>query len=278
MLGTGLATMAAGSCYWWVARMAPPRDEPALPHTEGGLLLALGNIVAMLGLTCQWDSRLVLVLWTLDAALLWFVALRSDIQAARVYALLVSVLMVGGCAFYHADNFEPPFHLLTNDRFGSLLLVALLYFIPGWLLQKKNLAAADTEKGVESGSEIGISAMLHLLGHFVLLAAISMEIHSYYSPGQFNLRFISTEEQATYSIVWAIYAALLVAVGFVLPYRFARLLGLLGFLLVAMKVFFLDLAELPLIARVLALAVLGALLLVTSFWYQKYTNRLDSDR
>ena len=62
-----------------------------------------------------------------------------------------------------------------------------------------------------------------------------------------------------------------------LKYRLPRFMGLVGFLLVALKVFLVDLANLPLIFRVIALAVLGGMLLLTSFWYQKFSARLKME-
>ena len=273
MLGTGLATMAAGSCYWWVRRIAPPRDEQPLDQNAGGLLLVIGNLVAMIGLVCQWDGRLVLVLWTLNAALIWAAAFYANSAPARVYALLLSLLMVGGRMLYHSDEVGAPFHCLLNERFGSLALIALLYFVPAWYLRTR---LAIRSPGLTNFEE-SAPGLLHILGNAVLLAAISMDIHNFYQPQTSQFSRITTAEQATYSVVWAIYAGVLVAVGFVLKYRMPRMMGLVGFLVVALKVFFVDLANSPLILRVLALAALGGMLLLTSFWYQKFSARLKME-
>jgi uncharacterized membrane protein len=116
-----------------------------------------------------------------------------------------------------------------------------------------------------------------LLGNAVLITAISLEVHNWFQPIGNQLSQISTAEQASYSVGWAIYAGVLVAVGFMLKYRLPRFMGLVGFLLVALKVFLVDLANLPLIFRVIALAVLGGMLLLTSFWYQKFSARLKME-
>ena len=270
---SGLATMVAGSCYWWVRRIAPPRATKPLEYQTGGRLLAVGNVVAMLSLTCQWDSRLVLVLWTLDAAVVWAVAFYSGGYHARIYALLLSLLLVGGRALYHGFDVNTPFQCLLNDRFGSLALVALLYFVPAWYLRTR----VSREEPALSEFEQNVPMLLHVLANAVLLMAISLEIHGWFRGVRDVFGPISTAEQVTHSVAWTIYAGVLVAVGFGLKYRLPRMMGLLGFLLVTLKVFFVDLANLPLILRVLALAALGAMLLLTSFWYQKYSARLESE-
>jgi len=273
MLGTGALMMAAGSCYWWVNSIAPRRDAPPLRRSEGGLLLGVGNLVALLGLTCQWDGRLVLLLWTIDAAAVWVAAFYSHGKPARIYAMLLSILLVGGRVLYHGDAVIQPFALLFNDRFGSLAAVVLMYFVVGWR-QRKIRSATDP-------FEQGDGTLLHVLANGVLLAAISMEVHDWFQPAgrltSVNLSPMTMAEQATYSVVGALYAAVLVAAGFLLKYRLPRMLGLFGFLAVALKVFFVDLAGLSLMLRVLALGALGVLLLITSFWYQKFIGRIEDE-
>ena len=265
MLGTGAVMMVAGSCYWWLDRLAPRREAPRLRRADGGCLMGLGNLLILLGFTCQWDGRLVLLLWTIDAAIAWAAAFYSGNRAVRIYALLLSVLLVGSRVLYHGDDVTQPFRLLLNDRFGSLALVALVYFAASWQLRKITAAAGAIEQDA--------AVFLHVMAHSVLLAAIFMEVHNGYQPTGGGPA--SMAEQATYSVVGALYAAALVAAGFLLKYRLPRLLGLLGLLAVALKVFFVDLAELSLMPRVLALGGLGVLLLITSFWYQKFIGRIE---
>jgi len=273
MLGTGLATMAAGSCYRWVRRIAPSREAERLDTNAGAILIALGNLVAMIGMVCQWDSRFVLLVWTLNAALVWAAAFYAGSQHARVYALLLSLILVGGRMLYHGTAAESPFQCLFNQRFGSLVLVALLYFVPAWYYRTRLAVRPPGLTAFEESSP----TFLHLLGNAVLITAISLEVHNWFQPIGNQLSQISTAEQASYSVGWAIYAGVLVAVGFMLKYRLPRFMGLVGFLLVALKVFLVDLANLPLIFRVIALAVLGGMLLLTSFWYQKFSARLKME-
>ncbi len=273
LLCTGLATMAAGSCYWWVGKIAPPREATPLNKDEGGVLLALGNIVLLISFTCQWSSRIILVLWTLDAAMVWIAALYFRSAAARTYAFLLSALMVGWRICYHGDSVEQPFQLLLNARFTSLSLAALLYLLAAWWQRKTLPCIAECTREIHGSYAL----ILHYLGNAVLLIAITMEVHYWYNPSGNWASPFSMGEQVSHSVVWAIYAALLVAIGFLLKYRLPRVLGLMMLLAVVVKVFFVDLASLALIFRVLALSILGAMLLITSFWYQKFTARIDAN-
>jgi uncharacterized membrane protein len=74
--------------------------------------------------------------------------------------------------------------------------------------------------------------------------------------------------------VWAIYAAIVVASGFIMRYPLFRILGLAAFGPILLKVFFVDLSTLRWLPRVLALAVLGLMLLGVSMLYQRFAARL----
>src|SRR5690606_13279579 len=69
MASGAVLAMAAGALYV-VLRDRLDRQEPLveLDRFAAASLLGGGNILLLLALTCQWHDRLVLVLWTLDAA------------------------------------------------------------------------------------------------------------------------------------------------------------------------------------------------------------------
>ncbi len=103
--------------------------------------------------------------------------------------------------------------------------------------------------------------------------AITFEIHGWY--GRVSLPQIGMAEQATYSIVWAVYAAVIVVIGFALRHRVFRLLGLIGFAPIVGNVFLIDLKNLEVLPRVLAFAVLGLTLMGVSLLYQKFASRIE---
>lgn len=72
------------------------------------------------------------------------------------------------------------------------------------------------------------------------------------------------------SILWSVYALAAVLAGIAKDYRRLRLVGLGLFALVAWKVFFIDLARLDQIYRIIAFIALGLLALGGSFAYMKY--------
>ncbi len=105
----------------------------------------------------------------------------------------------------------------------------------------------------------------------LLFAFLSLEINSLlyqYVPG---LR------SGGVSILWSIYALTLIFQGIKHRFRALRLVGLGLFALVAWKVFFIDLARLEQIFRILAFLVLGLLVLGGAYFYMRYQQVFIGD-
>ena len=207
--------------------------------------------------------------------------------AIRWYAAGLAIFMVGCRAIYDHDRLDGAYQLLMNSRFGSLALVAAVYFAAGWMYRHRAAAqrllhgntTAQPLMEFADWDESMLDPILGILGNIVLLSALSMEIHSWYLVAAANgwtpFADMHMAEMATYSIVWAIYAAIVVAIGFAMRYPLFRILGLVAFGPILLKVFFIDMESLRLLPRVLALAVLGLMLLGVSMLYQKFFARME---
>jgi uncharacterized membrane protein len=287
----GVMAMLAGSAYWLLRQREDlTKEDRTWQEAFGSGLLAGGNLAIMLGMLYQWDGRVILPAWILNAAAIWAVGFAWNKPAIRWYALWVAIGMVGTRAVYHGDQMATTYCLLINDRFSSLLLVTALYFTAGWFYRRLKLVAAtpahptrprlDVATRPPLAKESSIDVILGLLANVVLINGISLEIRDWYdyaaSQGWKPFSDMRMVRLATYSIVWAIYAGLMVAVGFVLKYKLFRIIGLGAFVPILAKVFFIDLASLRLMPRVLALFVLGMMLLGTSLLYQRFAGRLDA--
>lgn len=289
------AVALVSSALYWLIPRAAWRDCANFTWDRtlvGGLLAAIANLALMVGATFQWDGRVVLLLWTLDAGVVWAVGFRLDRPAVRWYAAVLGIGMVGARAIHEGYGLDGPFQLIFNERFGSLLLVALLYFVFGGLYRRRfrgqggvGLLEAlgfrprrTAQQLAASSGEAECDPVLGILANLTLVTAISFEIHSWYAQaaqaGSQPFGNMVMAEKATYSIAWAIYAALMVVAGFILRYPLFRIMGLAAFAPILLKVFLSDLSSLKWLPRVLALAVLGMMLLGVSMLYQKFAARL----
>jgi len=78
------------------------------------------------------------------------------------------------------------------------------------------------------------------------------------------------------SILLAAYALALVVMGVASRTRINRILGLVLIAIVVAKLYLYDVWELGRIYRIIAFAALGALLLVTSYLYSRYREKIES--
>ena len=125
-------------------------------------------------------------------------------------------------------------------------------------------------------ASLGFSvARLVVVANVVTVLAITAEISAYFGlsglgqPGGSGWSSAELSRQLTLSITWATYALALVAVGLRIAYRPIRFLGIALFAITIGKVFFIDLAELDRVSRMLSLIGLGVLLLVAAYLYQR---------
>ena len=84
---------------------------------------------------------------------------------------------------------------------------------------------------------------------------------------------ISSAKDTAISIFWAVYAILLLAIGFAKRLRMIRIFGLIFFFITAGKVF-LTIWQLGQLARIVSSLVFGVIALAASFMYAKYKDRL----
>jgi uncharacterized membrane protein len=81
--------------------------------------------------------------------------------------------------------------------------------------------------------------------------------------------------QLSLSIAWALYATALIVIGLRRRYAPIRYLAMVLFGITILKVFFFDLAALDQIYRVSSIIVLGVLLLLTSYLYNRARTRTE---
>ena len=76
------------------------------------------------------------------------------------------------------------------------------------------------------------------------------------------------------SIAWAVYSFILISIGIIKRYKPIRLIALILFGITTFKVFLMDLSYLTGFPRILSFIILGLILLVAGFLYQKYKDRI----
>jgi uncharacterized membrane protein len=92
-----------------------------------------------------------------------------------------------------------------------------------------------------------------------------------------RLRDLELAKQLSLSVVWALYASGLLVAGRVRHLQLLRVMGLALLSLTTLKVFFWDLSSLDRVYRIISFIMLGAILLVVSYFYQQSQQRAPTE-
>ena len=79
------------------------------------------------------------------------------------------------------------------------------------------------------------------------------------------------------SILWGVYALLLIALGIYKKKKYLRIGAIAVFGITLLKLFFYDISHLETIAKTIVFISLGTLLLIISFLYNKYKDVIADD-
>lgn len=101
--------------------------------------------------------------------------------------------------------------------------------------------------------------------HFIILAILSSELINL-----LDLAGVEDSDKLALSILWGAYALGLIIFGLIKDLKFVRITAIALFGITLIKLFFYDLSSMGTIAKTIVMMVLGALLLIASFLYNKF--------
>jgi uncharacterized membrane protein len=120
--------------------------------------------------------------------------------------------------------------------------------------------------------------VLLFTGNIMILWFISAEVITYFNYckvyiGKYG-KEVESYKQMALSIVWALYSIILMAIGIFRKYGAVRLMSIIIFIVTILKVFVLDMAGLETIYRIISFIVLGIILMLAAFLYNKYKEKI----
>jgi uncharacterized membrane protein len=223
---------------------------------------------AALGLD-RFTLALVVTLVWLAAGVLTLGLVATDrtavlFTAATIMLGLVGLLAIGGDAErWHAERTLTP---IVNLRFLTGLLITAVYALYAGAVAARGPSAHQARPLHAAG--VGAAALFLLWHLSVEIVLLPLEGAT---PGE-----VTMAHHMGLSILWTLYA--FAAMGIGLQRRHSALrLGAIGlFALTVAKVFLVDLGRLDAGYRILSFVVLGGLLILASFLYTRYRERLSS--
>ena len=242
----GFAVLLAaldGVIWVWLRRTAPI----AALHWLG---IAFTLIAAAVWL--QFGGPWAVVIWATEGAVVLWIALQAGSRWLRIGAWVLLAMAALRWAQADIQQTTTSYTLLLNARaLTGVYLVALLY-VAAW-------KSTHLER-----------AVLTVAASIVTVLIISMEIVSFWTLRSDSADALVAREMML-SASWVAYAAVLVALGIRRKYAPIRYFAITLFGIALAKVFFVDLETLGGIYRVAGFLVVGLILLVVSFLYQRNT-------
>jgi len=221
----------------------------------------------------------LVIAWTLQGVALVRAGLSRRSERLRLAGGLVLVLAIAWPFDGHLPlltslwetallNAGPPagYLVFANARAASALVsIVALYGV-----------ARMHRRTSDAGRATATAATL--LASFLVLALLSAETSAFWRLRErAGLGTFEFARQMSLSIVWAACAAAFIAIGIRRRYRPIRYFAIVLFLVTILKVVAVDLSELERLYRVLSIAGLGLLLLVASYLYQRFRERLAAE-
>lgn len=232
----------------WNPEATKERDSwPAL------LAIAVTLTFLTLAVPIQFAGFRITIAWALEgAALAWisarFQSVRMSIGASVVLILTVFRLFTVDTVYYAGEKFP----LFVNERFLTFAVTAIGLFIAAKFFAERAQAL-----------------VAYVAGHVVTLTALGLEMVSWVQ------RSVAANDQfqtitVSISILMALYALMLIALGVATKTSINRLLGLILIGLCVIKLYLSDVWELGYLFKIVAFVGLGVLLLTMSYLYSRF--------
>lgn len=255
-----LLVLALSAAHVTVARLIPPPkagESPMMRFLFAGLALTF----ATLAIPIRLDGKWITLAFAVEGAVLVWTGFQSVVPALRgagYFLLAISAIRLLSFPL-------PARQFLFNERFATYaVLIACLAAV---------LYAARERVSSTRTEERNLLGFLAVAINFFTLLALSLELWDHFGR-QSGLGIDSgLAQHLSLSLLWIIYASALIALGIQRKSALLRWQALALFGLVVIKVFIYDSSFLERFYRIVSFLILGLVLLIVSFLYQRKVAR-----
>lgn len=250
----GLAAM-----HLLAERALPPKRTKA-NQVARMLYAGLALTFATLAIPIRLEGKWITIAFAVEGVLLIWSGLRVRSLALRSAGLILFAI-VGFRVIILLYSVHRPAMFLLNERFLTAAVCAACWFAAYFLAQQSEceLNTAETQ----------IYYFLEIAANFVSLLALSMDVWDF--VGRMPSLGIDRElaQELALSLLWVAYAVVLLIAGMIRRSASVRWQGLILLSAAILKVFLVDLSFLTRFYRIVSFFILGLVLLLVSFFYQK---------
>lgn len=212
----------------------------------------------------NYSAAFVLVMWFINQKVIRNLLLNK--VAAGVSMLIVITFLSAGLITLEALRNT----YLTEDvyfvhGYWNIAIRYISYLFIGCLLYLIYIV-------VHRENKIALTKWERLFFHFTLLTILSSELLSWLA-----LSNVNDGSRLALSILWGLYALYLIVWGLTKDFAFLRISGIVLFGVTLAKLFLYDITGMSTIGKTIVLIILGALLLIASFIYNKRKKTQPTD-
>ncbi|MEK7621809.1 MAG: DUF2339 domain-containing protein [Patescibacteria group bacterium] len=214
-------------------------------------LSGVGLVLVTVAVPIQLDSQWITIAWAIEGVILTAIGFRLVSESLRTFALIVFAIMLVRLIAIDQSARGSLSALLPfmNERFATFLLGSLALFAVAYFYHRYRSTLTLREAKVPS--VLGVAANL------LLMLTLSQEVSVITNS--------ANSKNLLWSLLWTAHAAVLMIVGIIWHSRAARRLAIVGFAVVIAKAFFVDIAQLSDLYRIISFISLSIVLLVLSF-------------
>ncbi len=272
-----ILALLLGVVYYMLAYLTYSIDRLYLVLCQyyAGIATLFLTIAIPLKLGHSW----IILAWLIEAALLYVIAFRYSYASFKIFAAGVYIVAVCKLFFdYQVTGSPMQYSPFVNQYFALFLVAIVVAYMVSYLYSTHP----------EEGDTKTLAGVFFVTANILSVYILTSQISALYDQQintvqltQYGSRYnvvsngggLDNQRNTVISIVWSVYAILLIGIGFIARIRLARVLGLVFFFLTACKIF-IDVWSLGELYRVTASIVFGAVALLGSFVYVTYSQRI----
>ena len=255
-----LVVLALSAAHVLVARLVPPPKTGESPLTRlifAGLALTL----ATLAIPIRLDGKWITLAFAVEGAILVWTGFRSMTGFLRAGGYFLLALAAARLLIFPL----PAQQFLFNQRFAAYAVLIICF---GAVVY-----AAREHASSVSGEELSALGVFAVAINVYALIALSLELWDHFGSHAGLGIDSGLAQHLALSLLWTAYASGLIALGVKRESALLRWQALVLFGLVVAKVFIYDSSFLERFYRIVSFAILGLVLLVVSFLYQRRVAR-----
>ncbi len=259
----GAAAVAMAAVYVTAGRLLLAFRPGVIPELVTALAISVGFVA--LAIPLQADSQWIALGWAATAAAMWWFHLRIESRVLGVQAAVIAVSSAMRVVFIDLPSYPSELLLPITNRIalpsiGVVVCLAAACWVTRAYCHRLNSATKHLVSAVGLGTIVLLWVILtvDLSNFFFAVARTASEPDSWRRIG-----FMSV------SILWTVYASILLAFGFRFHRATLRWTGIAFFALTIGKVLLLDMSGLSEIYRILAFFILAVFLGVAARVYQR---------